>query len=79
MARSRRRTGNYTTARRTTATEAALRGIVQEHFPAYDDFPWEEIADYLLLLFPDWNAYNQNFVRIWSPTIMPGLTIPTVR
>jgi hypothetical protein len=73
MTPSRRQTGQSNTSHnRTTATETAASGKVEDYFPAYDDFTWDEIAAYLQTLFPDWTEYNPNLVRIPSPTVELG-------
>jgi hypothetical protein len=35
------------------------RTVVQDKFPAYDDFPWKKIEDYLLELYPNFTDYRQ--------------------
>jgi hypothetical protein len=73
MTRSMRQTNQSATSRsRTTAKETAASGRVEDYFPAYDDFGWDEIVAYLQTLFPDWDEYNQNLVSISSPKVDLG-------
>ncbi|PGH18773.1 hypothetical protein AJ79_00186 [Helicocarpus griseus UAMH5409] len=38
---------------------AAAPKVVQERYPAYDDFPWIQIRDYLQMKWPSWTQFNE--------------------
>ena len=39
--------------------EAPTAGRVQDRYPAYEDFPWEKIKEYLLQKWPNWTDFNE--------------------
>ncbi|XTI87335.1 hypothetical protein V2W45_1388336 [Cenococcum geophilum] len=39
--------------------EASTAGRVQDRYPAYEDFPWEKIMEYLLQKWPSWTDFNE--------------------
>ncbi|KAH8724819.1 hypothetical protein GQ44DRAFT_772855 [Phaeosphaeriaceae sp. PMI808] len=44
--------------RRPTLPYEAKTGRIQEKFPAYDDFPWSKIEEFLRQKWPEWNNFN---------------------
>jgi len=53
-----------TLKKRPTLPYEAKPGRVQDKFPAYDDFAWEEIEAFLKLKWPDWTNFKPTRARI---------------
>ena len=50
--------------------EASTAGRVQDRYPAYEDFPWEKIKEYLLQKWPNWTGFNE--ARVSHVVVMPN-------
>jgi hypothetical protein len=48
--------------RRPTLPSDPQPSRVQEKYPAYEDFPWEEIEKFLKLKWPLWTEFNPTMV-----------------
>lgn len=52
--------------RRPTFPSEVSTGRVQDRYPAYQDFPWEKIEEYLKKKWPNWDDFNAKHVSLCS-------------
>lgn len=51
--------------RRPTLPSASRGERIQDTYTAYDDFPWEEIEEYLRGKWPDWDFKRKRVRRVF--------------